>query len=214
MRAKRLLIVPVIAAMALLAGCHVLRWPADVKVLPDGVGGVFGLSMGDSDLYNDSSCPDYGGTCDTAQDAYDTVFGDLWANCETAGDWGTFGDPGDPVDTDVADCVNGHIQDDPEDEEDPASFICDDDDHDCEVDSTFTNFDVATDFYRAAVDEDPIQFATAVRDWPAAPSYPAGMGLGEGGHGGSGGIYLAPETYCLGYTTSKPNWTFYWICPQ
>jgi hypothetical protein len=68
------------------------------------------------------------------------------------------------------------------------------------------------------VAEDPEQFTTTVRDWPAAPYYP-NLGSGLGGNSSAGGIYLAPETYCLAYTGNSGlsgsfEWRFAYICPS
>lgn len=189
----------------LLSGCHVLN-QRDVFVVRSGAT-VTGLALRDTDLYNDGTCFDTT-PCPYAPDnwdAFDTVFGDLWANCENAGDWGTFGDPMDPVDSDVGACVEDQVTDDST-ENDEASFICYDEDaapnqHDCQDDATPPNYtadSAATAYYRAAVAEDPIQFATTIRDWPAFNT--------------TTGPY-PPETYCIRYLDGDQDWVMETSCP-
>lgn len=190
MRGKRFLTLPAVMAMAYaLSGCHVLRNYNDVAVTRTGGGDVFAFVLRDDDLFNDFS---------TEFDGWDTVYSDLDANCgpggnDADGDWGTPGNAMDPPDQTLIDCARDHIVYD--DEEDPASLVCEDTDHDCQDEDVPPNYTVindATQFYYDAVDEDPAQFVTKIRDW---------------------WVLSSPETYCLGYTTSAPDWTFHTTCP-
>lgn len=195
MNLKRFLAIPVLAAMGLvLSGCHVLN-QNDAYVSMDG-SSVFAIVLRDTDFYND------GGGNPYVFNAWDTIYADLDANCGPSGNnahgsWGTPGSTTSLPDSTLINCANAEIQDDPNDDDDPASFICFDgdahpDEHDCQYESSYSNMSAATDAYRAFVNEDPGQFVTAIRDWAAQTS---------------------PESYCLGYTTAAPNWTRYTTCP-
>lgn len=192
----------------LLSGCHVLN-QRDAQVIRDENNDVFGIWLIDTDFYNDGECMGTGpGNCQASDphefDAWDTIYADLDANCgpsgnNAQGDWGTPGDAMDPPDSTLVNCANAEIQDDPEDEEDPASFICYDTDpapdhHDCQVDSTYTEDVDGTAYYRNAVNSDPTQFVTTIRDWAAKTAH-------------------YPEQYCVYYSANVSDWTFDTICP-
>lgn len=160
----------------ILSGCHVLGNGVDVDVQPDGMGGVQYLEF-DKWVDNPGDPNDAESDPGSAK-ALKIIIEDIDYHCgpsgtDATGSWGThdtdrtsgFTATGYerrsttyPDSTMVA-CAYDHITDDPEDDEDPASLICDipnsaQDDQgvgdDCQDDETPPNYQVnnpATQFY-------------------------------------------------------------------
>lgn len=146
-----------------LASCHAQRLGQDIVVLGDP---IYFLQINEYAAIGEIP----------AAEGVSNIYTDINANCgpdgnDADGDWGTVDtdrtdntDPDDdvtanttPPDSTLVNCALAHFQDDPGDEDDPWSMVCDDygTDNDCQDPDESENYVVnedVTEFYLTAFD--------------------------------------------------------------